>query len=82
MLNNKKDKIVKKTPDFNDEDDLPEEKVEKTVEQYNSKIKIELMKKIMQNESEFFERLVVELLLKMGYGYDNNSGAVVWKSYD
>lgn len=82
LLNNKKDKIVQKTPDFNDEDDLPEEKVEKAVDQYNSKIKIELMKKIMQNESEFFEKLVVELLLKMGYGYDNNSGAVVGKSHD
>ena len=39
LLDKKKDNFIKNTPDFNDEDDLPEEKVEKAVDQYNSKIK-------------------------------------------
>lgn len=31
---------------------------------------------------EFFEHLIVELLLKMGYGYDSDSGIVVGGSHD
>lgn len=81
LLNDKKVKI-KVNPSLTDEDDLPEERVEKTISKYNSKIKSELMDKIMRHEPEFFERLVVDLLLKMGYGYDNKSGAVVGKSHD
>ncbi len=36
----------------------------------------------MGNSPDFFERLIVDLLLKMGYGYDNNSGIVVGGSHD
>ena len=81
LLDDKKTKI-KENPDLTDEDDLPEERVEKAIGKYNAKIKSELMDKIMSHEPEFFERLVVDLLLKMGYGYDNQSGAVVGKSHD
>lgn len=36
----------------------------------------------MAKEPGFFEQLVVNLLLKMGYGYDESSGIVVGKSHD
>lgn len=61
---------------------LPEEKVEKVVSEYNSKIKEQLMEKILNSDPAFFEQLVVKLLLKMGYGYDNNAGKVVGRSHD
>lgn len=64
------------------ENELPEETVEKTIKNYNEKIKMQLMDKIMNNDPSFFEQLVVNLLLKMGYGYDKNSGLVVGKSHD
>lgn len=36
----------------------------------------------MLNHPDFFEQLVVELLLKMGYGYDKNSGIVTGGPHD
>lgn len=86
LLNDKRVKAkevrIESNAGLTDEDDLPEERVEKAISKYNAKIKSELMDKIMHHEPEFFERLVVDLLLKMGYGYDNKSGAVVGKSHD
>ena len=48
---------------------------------------VELLRKnifnlILDNTPEFFEHLVIDLLLKMGYGYDINSGIVTGKSHD
>lgn len=37
---------------------------------------------VLNNSPEFFEHLVVDLLLKMGYGYDKNSGIVTGKPHD
>lgn len=42
----------------------------------------QLIDNIMEKQSEFFEKLIVDLLLKMGYGYDSNSGIVVGGSHD
>lgn len=64
------------------EDTLPEEKVENVVNNFNDQVKQQLMKLILNRESEFFEQLVVELLLKMGYGYDKAAGQVVGSSHD
>ena len=64
------------------EDELPEETVERTISDYNKKIKAQLLTKIMNNNPAFFEQLVVTLLLKMGYGYDKNSGLVVGGAHD
>ena len=35
-----------------------------------------------EKSSKFFEKLIVDLLLKMGYGYDKNSGVVVGGPHD
>lgn len=37
---------------------------------------------VLNNSPEFFEHLVVDLLLKMGYGYDEQAGVVTGKSHD
>ena len=76
------DKIVKSSDFLSSEDTLPEEKVENVVNNYNNQVKQQLMRQILNRESEFFEQLVVELLLKMGYGYDKAAGRVVGRSHD
>ena len=45
-------------------------------------IKQELLYNIMHNHPNFFEQLVVDLLLKMGYGYDSKSGIVTGGPHD
>lgn len=56
---------------------LPEEKIIKYHDEHLNYIYSVLLENIMSNDPSFFEHLVVELLLKMGYGYDHNSGIVV-----
>lgn len=61
---------------------LAEEKIYKVYTQYTEQLKNNILERILQCKPEFFERLVVDLLIKMGYGYDNKSGKVVGKSHD
>ena len=61
---------------------LPEEKIVKAIDEHLHQIKQQLLDNIMSNHPDFFEQLVVELLLKMGYGYDKNSGIVTGGSHD
>lgn len=69
--------IVKQGTDI-----LPEEKIGLALEEHLTSIRQQLFEKIMSNSPSFFEQLVVDLLLKMGYGYDHDSGIVVGKSHD
>ena len=61
---------------------LAEEKIERAYELHVKELEDNLIERILQCKPEFFERLVVELLMKMGYGYDRSSGSVVGKSHD
>lgn len=61
---------------------LPEEKIQRSYEEHLANIKAELKRQILRNDPSFFEKLVVDLLLKMGYGYDASSGIVVGGSHD
>lgn len=61
---------------------LAEEKIERAYELHVKELEDNLIERILQCKPEFFERLVVELLMKMGYGYDQSSGSVVGKSHD
>ena len=61
---------------------LPEEKIVKAIDEHLHQIKQQLLDNIMSNHPDFFEQLVVELLLKMGYGYDKKSGIVTGGSHD
>ena len=65
-----------------DKDKLPEEKVMSALDEHIKQIKHLLMETILAYSPSFFEHMVVDLLLKMGYGYDNKSGIVTGTSHD
>lgn len=63
-------------------DRLPEERISDSVNKHIATLKNEISERILNNTPAFFERLVIDLLLKMGYGYDNDSGFVTGQSHD
>ena len=65
-----------------DADALPEERVASAVNEHLVQIKQQLLEAILNQSPAFFEQMVVELLLKMGYGYDETSGIVTGASHD
>ncbi|WP_407391483.1 restriction endonuclease [Methanobrevibacter sp.] len=46
----------------------PEEEIEKSLEKINDSLVDSILENILNNDPFFFERLVVDLLLEMGYG--------------
>lgn len=61
----------------------PEEEIEKSFTQINKKLAGELLENILNNDPIFFERLVLDLLLKMGYGdFRENAGETTQASND
>lgn len=63
-------------------DSLPEEKLANAFKEHISQTKQELLDKILNQSPSFFEQLVVDLLIEMGYGYDKKSGVVTGGSHD
>lgn len=61
---------------------LPEEKMQNAYNKHIANIQAELTRQILNNHPSFFEHLVVDLLLAMGYGYDKSSGIVVGGPHD
>lgn len=61
---------------------LPEEKVLSAYNEHVSSIKEQLIGQILDNTPSFFEHLVMDLLLKMGYGYGKTAGTVTGRSHD
>lgn len=61
---------------------LPEEQMDLVYSFYNNQLKNDLLNKILSCHPSFFEDLVVKLLLKMGYGYDESSGQITQYSKD
>jgi restriction system protein len=55
-------------PESEKGDQLPEELIEKAHRDHLLALRQELMEKILANHPAFFERLVMDLLLRMGYG--------------
>jgi len=55
---------------------LPEEKMRDDYNEHITTLKTQLMNAILNASPAFFEELVLKLLMKMGYGYDENSGKV------
>ena len=64
---------------FSPEEDTPQDMFEKAYTQINSALAADLLASIMEHSPAFFERLVVDLLLKMGYGssFDSDRKSVV-----
>ena len=63
-------------------DILPEERIKAAHEEHKKMIMEQLLEKVLANDAAFFERMVVDLLLKMGYGYDRDSGIVTGRPHD
>lgn len=63
-------------------EELPEERIGKALTEHLSSIKQQILENILTNSSSFFEHLVLELLLKMGYGYDEHAGVVTGRPHD
>ena len=65
------------------DDSTPEDKIKEAMDLINNTLASELLEAITNNEPYFFENLVVDLLLKMGYGgFDDNAGNVTPLSND
>lgn len=61
----------------------PLERLEKAHEEINKELSGDLLEEIMRNSSEFFEKLVVDLLINMGYGGSKrDAGRAVGKVND
>ncbi len=61
---------------------LPEEKIGVAITEHIEAIRSQVFDFVINNSPSFFEHLVIDLLLKMGYGYDKNSGVVTGRSHD
>lgn len=72
-----------KHPNLSPSEDTPQDTFEKAYTQINSALAEDLLASIMEHSPAFFERLVVDLLLKMGYGSSfDSAGMVVGHSGD
>ncbi|KUK86464.1 MAG: Mrr restriction system protein [candidate division TA06 bacterium 34_109] len=79
----KKKKIADKDIERMLEEKTPEDLLEIGYEKYQEKLFSDLLEKMKQCSSEFFERLVVELIVKMGYGGSfEDAGEAIGKSGD
>ena len=71
-----------KSPVSSASDLLPEEKMQKYHNEHKEGVKKQLLDMILNNDPNFFEHLVVKLLLALGYGYGTDAGKVIGKSHD
>ncbi|MDO5290990.1 MAG: restriction endonuclease [Pseudomonadota bacterium] len=60
----------------------PEEALDSAMEQLAERLRAEVLARVKQMPPQHFERLVVDLLLAMGYGFDESSGHVTRYSGD
>lgn len=68
---------------FTDEESTPEELLDTGYRQIRKSLEDELLSKVKSSSPDFFERLVVELLVKMGYGGTQaDAGKAIGKSGD
>ena len=59
-----------------------EESIEENYQQIRKELAIELLQKISENSPAFFEKLVIDLLVKMGYGGSREDAQAVGRSGD
>lgn len=65
-----------------DREMLPEEKILKAYNEHLEELYTSVLESVMDKHPSFFEQLIVDLLLKMGYGYDSESGIKVGGPHD
>lgn len=69
-----------KTPDSSEL--LPEEKIKAALQEHYKNMRQQVFESVLNNSPQFFEHLVIDLLLEMGYGKDKSSGVVTGRSHD
>lgn len=69
-------------PEVSSNELLPIEEMQKFYTLHKERTKEQLLDYILNNAPAFFESMVVELLLNLGYGYGVGAGRVVGKSHD
>ena len=75
--------IVPVKPDLNpDPGRVPEKSIEENYQQIRKELAVELLQKISENSPAFFEKLVIDLLVKMGYGGSHEDAQAVGRSGD
>lgn len=68
---------------FAEEDEInPRKKIDELATNLNNEVATELLNKIRNSDPYFFERLVVDLLVAMGYSGENGTAKVTSKSND
>lgn len=84
LKSNTADKKRTQTQSFfaSDLESTEEEKILQAYRKHKDQVGQILLEKIMNSSPAFFEQLVVDLLIKMGYGNDEASGMVTGKSHD
>jgi len=60
----------------------PDETMRAAYEQITNALAADLLGRLRESEPAFFESVIVELLLKMGYGYGSTAGDVLGRSGD
>jgi restriction system protein len=76
-------KSERRKPEPDQNELTPEEHIELGYEQHRAKLVAEILEKVKASAPDFFERLVVELLVAMGYGVSRaDAGRAVGKSGD
>ena len=66
----------------NTAEELPEERIGSAIKEHIASIRQQVLDCISNNSPEFFEQLVLDLLLKMGYGYGKQAGVVTGQPHD
>lgn len=61
---------------------LPEEKIKAALQEHLQNMRQQVFGCVLNNSPQFFEHLVIDLLLEMGYGKDKSSGVVTGRSHD
>lgn len=69
------DRRKPKQPNFDEEEQTPEEILEEAYQEIKNSLAQELLNLAKESNPSFFERLVVELLVKMGYGGSRRDAA-------
>lgn len=66
--------VGKETKQINYNEQTPEEILDTTFKQLQENLANEVLEKVLEQSPQFFEKLVVELLVKMGYGTGKITG--------
>ena len=83
LLSEEKEMAAITTPKIPDSSELlPEEKIKSALQEHFRNMRQQVFNCVLNNSPQFFEHLVIDLLLEMGYGKDKNSGVVTGRSHD